>query len=51
MQEMTKTKDLDIKELKDFYSKYAIIANANYISKLRIKRNSILEKYSLYNNK
>ena len=51
MLSISKTKDLDIKELENFYNKCVIIISANYISKSRIEQNSILEKYSLYNNK
>ena len=51
MPRISKTRDLDIKELENFYSKYVIITNVNYISKLRIRRNSILEKYNLYNSR
>jgi hypothetical protein len=47
----SKTKDLDIERLKDFYSKYAIITSVNYISKSKTKNSFILEKYSLYNSR
>ena len=43
--------NLDIKKQKSCYSKYAITTNANYISKLKIKRGFILERYILYNSK
>jgi hypothetical protein len=51
MLKISKTRDLGIKELEGFYSKCVIIINANYISKSGIKKDFILGKYSLYNNK
>jgi hypothetical protein len=50
MLKISKTKDLDIKEPGDLYSRCVITTNANYISKSKIKRDFILKKYSLYNN-
>ena len=43
--------NLDIKKQESYLSKYVIITDANYISRSKIIKGFILEKYILYNNK